>query len=38
VRWPGKNAEHYFFLDFFVSPELAKDQSRKKEKDKNETP
>jgi hypothetical protein len=19
VRWPGKNAEHYFFLDFFVT-------------------
>jgi len=19
VRWPGKKAEHYFFLDFFVS-------------------
>ena len=30
VRWPGKTAEHLFFLDFLFLLSLSKDLSRKK--------
>jgi hypothetical protein len=33
VRWLGKKAEHSFFLDFFVSPELAEGSVKKKRKE-----
>src|SRR5687768_15051005 len=29
VRWPGKNAEHYFFLDFFVTLFLLRKKVKK---------
>jgi hypothetical protein len=35
VRWPGKMAEHSFFLDFFVSFFVKKKRKERKQKPTN---